>query len=53
MSIIDEMAGLEEQFITFMEKPSYCSLGSNMWKLDSELTGHVLTCVHYEQRVWR
>ncbi len=49
ISIIDEMVGLYEQFIIFMERPSYRLLGSNMWKPASRMTGHVLACIHYKQ----
>ena len=50
MSII-EIVETKEQCVIFVERPSYRSLNLNIWKLDSELTGHVLTCIHYKMSV--
>ena len=50
MSII-EIVETKEQCVIFVERPSYRSLNLNIWKLDSELTGYVLTCIHYKMSV--
>lgn len=48
---ITEIVETKEQFITFTGRRSYRSLGPNMRKLASKLTGHVSACIHYKQRV--